>query len=103
MSPTSGTARAGWGEFENPYAPVKGTGGTVSPTRPTVRPEKQIAVAGRLIAGALGVRTPKKTDEQKQYDKAMKENEVKRREKERDTKRREEEELQKAKAAVWDD
>ena len=74
----------------------------MSPARPNFRPEKQTAVAGRLIAGALGVRAPKKTEEQRQYDKAMKEKEIRRREKEREGKRREEEDVQKAKAAIWD-
>ena len=68
----------------------------------SVRPEKQTAVAGRLIAGALGVRAPRKTEEQRQYDKAMKEKEIRRRDKERDAKVREEEDARKAKAAIWD-
>lgn len=66
------------------------------------RPEKQTAVAGRLIAGALGVRAPKKTEEQRQYDNAMKEKELKRRNKERGNHKRETEEAEKAKAAIWD-
>jgi len=59
--------------------------------------------ASRLIAGALGVRAPKRTEEQKQYDKAVREKEQKRRDKEKEDKKREEEEKTKARAAVWDD
>ena len=67
-----------------------------------VRPEKQTAVASRMIAGALGIRAPKRTEEQRAYDSAMKEKEIKRRnrEKEEEAKARQEEE--RAKAAVWD-
>ncbi|KAL4790201.1 hypothetical protein BDV19DRAFT_348031 [Aspergillus venezuelensis] len=76
-----------------------GAGAARDPNR---RPEKQTAVAGRLIAGALGIRAPKRTEEQRAYDRAVKEQEIKRknREKEEAAKAREEEE--KAKAAVWD-
>ena len=102
ISPTSTTSRAGWGEFENPYSPSRSSDLALSPARPSFRPEKQTAVAGRLIAGALGVRTPKKTDEQRQYDKAMREKEARRREKEKEGKRREEEAAMKAKAAIWE-
>jgi hypothetical protein len=67
------------------------------------RPEKTTAVAGRLIAGALGVRAPKRTDEEREYDKAMREKERKRRTEERERERREQEETEARKKAVWDD
>ena len=66
------------------------------------RPEKSTAAAGRLIAAGLGMRAPKKTDEQKAYDRAVKENEMKRRDKEREARAKEAEDNQKAKAAMWD-
>ena len=71
-------------------------------TSSRARPEKQTAVAGRLIAGALGVRAPKKTEDQRAYDRAVKEKEIKRRNRELEeaTKRKEEEE--RARAAAWD-
>lgn len=74
-----------------------------SPRDPSRRPEKQTAVAGRMIAGALGIRAPKRTEEQRAYDRAVKEQEIRRknREKKEATKAREAEE--RAKAAVWDD
>ncbi|PYH46440.1 uncharacterized protein BP01DRAFT_422433 [Aspergillus saccharolyticus JOP 1030-1] len=66
------------------------------------RPEKQTAVANRLIAGALGIRAPKRTEEQRAYDRAVKEQEIKRRNKEREEAAKAREEEEKAKAAVWD-
>ena len=68
-----------------------------------VRPEKTTASAARMIAGALGVRAPKRTEEQRQYDKAVREKEMKRKEREKEEKKREEAEREKAKAAMWDD
>ncbi|MCJ1479586.1 hypothetical protein MMC13_008272 [Lambiella insularis] len=104
ITPTSNAARGGWAQFENPYSPGIGrsSDGDLSPMRGNFRPEKTTAVAGRMIAGALGVRAPKKSEEQRQYEKVVKEKEVRRREKEREGKRREEDEAVKAKAAIWD-
>jgi len=68
---------------------------------PRRRPEKQTAVAGRLIAGALGVRAPKKTEEQRAYDKAVKEQEIKKRNREREEAAKRREDAEKAKAAAW--
>jgi hypothetical protein len=67
------------------------------------RPEKTDAVAKRLIAGALGVRAPKMTDEQRAYERAGREREAKRRNAEREAAKRAEEEKEKAKVAVWGD
>jgi hypothetical protein len=66
------------------------------------RPEKSTAVAGRLIAAGLGVRAPKRTEDQKAYDRAVRENEAKRRNKEKEAKGKEREENEKAQTAVWD-
>lgn len=67
------------------------------------RPEKTDAVARRLIAAGLGLKAPKQTDEQRAYQKAVREQERKR----RDAERAEEEQRAKAsdtaKAAMWDD
>ena len=70
---------------------------------PETRPEKTDAVAKRLIAGALGVRAPKKTDEQKDYDRAIREKALKKREAERDAERRAKEQSERAKVAAWED
>ncbi|KAF1927921.1 uncharacterized protein M421DRAFT_421123 [Didymella exigua CBS 183.55] len=67
------------------------------------RPEKTTAVAGRMIAGALGVRAPRRTEEEREYDRAMREKERKRRAEEKERERREGEEREARKKAVWDD
>jgi hypothetical protein len=66
------------------------------------RPEKSTAVAGRLIAAGLGLRAPKKNEEQRAYDKAVRENEIKRRLKEKETKEKEREDAEKARSAIWE-
>ncbi|KAF2744220.1 hypothetical protein M011DRAFT_521127 [Sporormia fimetaria CBS 119925] len=70
---------------------------------PTKRPEKTTAVAGRLIAGALGVRAPRRTAEEREYDKAIREKERKRRDAEREKERAEREAAEARKKAIWDD
>jgi len=89
-------------DFVSPYGYRAGVDGP-SERGGAGRPEKTDAVAKRLIAGALGVRTPKMTEEQRAYDRAVKEKEVKRREKEKEAKAKAEIEAEKAKLAVWDD
>lgn len=76
-----------------------------SPSKDVVdkRPEKSTAVANRLIAGALGVRAPKRTEEQRKYDRAIKEQEIRRKNKEKEDLKRKQEEAEKAKASIWDD
>jgi hypothetical protein len=70
---------------------------------PSRRPEKTDAVARRMIAGALGIKPPKQTEEQKAYGKAVREQERKRREEEKAAEKKRQEEAEKAKAAIWDD
>ncbi|EEQ28749.1 conserved hypothetical protein [Microsporum canis CBS 113480] len=65
------------------------------------RPEKQAAVANRMIASALGVRAPR-SEAQKAYDRTVISNEKKRREKEKLAEEQKREEAEKAKAAIWD-
>ncbi|KAG9194700.1 hypothetical protein G6011_04735 [Alternaria panax] len=81
-------------------------GGSRSSSRgggPDKRPEKTTAVASRLIAGALGVRAPRRTEEEREFDRAMKEKERKRRNEEREREKKETEEREARKKAVWDD
>ncbi|PGG95099.1 hypothetical protein AJ79_10266 [Helicocarpus griseus UAMH5409] len=56
-----------------------------------------------MIAGALGIRAPKRTEEQRAYDRAMREKEAKRREREREAEAARRREEERAKAAVWED
>ena len=66
------------------------------------RPEKTTAAASRMIAAGLGVKAPKKTEEQRQYDRATKEKEIKRKNREKEERERERLEDERAKAAIWD-
>ena len=66
------------------------------------RPEKTTQTASRMIAAGLGVKAPKRTEEQKQYDKATKENEARRISQRKEERRKQEEEREKAKTAIWD-
>lgn len=103
-TPVRPTSSSSWSETDStyPYSPSRSSDGG-SPPRRSLRPEKQTAVAGRLIAGALGVRAPKKSEEQRAYEKAMKEKEIKRRNKEREAETRAKQDAERAKAAVWDE
>ena len=79
-----------------------------TPTAPysalqTSRPEKSTAAAGRMIAGALGVRTPAKSEESKAYERAMRDKEIKRIQKEREAKAFDEEQKKIAKTRIWED
>lgn len=56
-----------------------------------------------MIASALGMRTPKPTEEQRAYDRAVREKEKKRKEEEKEKQRLKEEEIAKARQAIWDD
>lgn len=60
-------------------------------------------MAKRLIAGALGVKVPKKTEEQRAYERAVKEKEIKRRKEEKEMEERRKKEAEEMKKKVWDD
>jgi hypothetical protein len=87
----------GAGDYPAPSSPAAAGGG------PSKRPEKTDAVARRMIASALGMRAPKPTEEQRAYDKAVREKERKRREEEKERERKREEEIARARQAIWDD
>jgi len=99
--PTPASPTIGGAYPENlPYNPYQ----SVQPSRerqntPDKRPEKTTSVAARLIAGGLGVRVPKRTEEQREFDKAVREKEKKRRDEEREKAKGEEV----AKQNVWED
>jgi len=78
-------------------------GGYVDSAAAARRPEKTDAVAKRMIASALGVKAPKATEEQKAYDRAVREAERKKKEEERELQRKREEETARAKKAMWED
>lgn len=91
------TSQQPWVSSAGPSPPSRSSTGS-----PTARPEKQTAVAGRMIAGALGIRAPKRTEQERAYDRAMKEKEIKRRNRAKEEEAKAKEEEERTKAAVWD-
>ncbi|KAK8118983.1 uncharacterized protein PG998_003609 [Apiospora kogelbergensis] len=98
-TPTYNTGSAPWqpSAADNSYSSA---GASSSEPR---RPEKTDAVARRMIASALGVKAPRATEEQRAYDRALREKERKRRELEKQEEQRRAEQAEKAKAAIWED
>ncbi|POR36215.1 Uncharacterized protein TPAR_03595 [Tolypocladium paradoxum] len=79
--------------------------GTTSPREglSSRRPEKTDAVARRMIAAGLGLKAPKQTEEQKAYQKSIREQERKKRDQDKAEEQKRREDAEKAKVAVWDD
>ncbi|CAG7944873.1 unnamed protein product [Penicillium nalgiovense] len=107
LSPTI-SAEGPLGPPSTPISPQTSnpwTARAASPTSarepPARRPEKQTAVAERMIAGALGIRAPKRTEQQRAYDRSIKEQEIRRRNREREEKAKAKEEEEKMKASMW--
>lgn len=99
-TPASPSGRYPEDTFDSPYKSVQPSREQGSGLRtPERRPEKTASVAARMIAGSLGIRAPKRTEEQKEFDKAVKEKEKKRRAEEKERLEQEE----KVKASVWED
>ncbi|KAK5006068.1 hypothetical protein LTR16_006766, partial [Cryomyces antarcticus] len=67
------------------------------------RPETSTSVASRLIAAGLGVRALKRSEDERAYEKSVREQELKRKERAREDERRRVEEAERAKSAVWED
>lgn len=67
------------------------------------RPEKSTAVASRLIAAGIGQSAPKRTKEQRDYDRALKLQEKKRRDQAKEDEIRKQKEKEKALKDVWGD
>lgn len=59
-------------------------------------------MAGRLIAGALGVRPPKKTEESIAYERAVREKERKKKEVAKEETGKAEKEKEEARRAIWE-
>lgn len=55
-----------------------------------------------MIAGALGVKPPKKTEESKAYERAVREKERKRKEVAKEEARKAEREKEEARRAIWE-
>jgi hypothetical protein len=100
-TPISPTSRSGE-TFISPYG-FGVDGASDARSERNIRPDKTDAVAKRMIAGALGVKAPKKTEEQRAYDRALREKEMKRRNQEKEAAAKAKEEAERAKVAVWAD
>ncbi|KAL7784905.1 hypothetical protein V8C37DRAFT_341037 [Trichoderma ceciliae] len=87
-------------QSQSPVATSASGSGSGTPAR---RPEKTDAVARRMIAAGLGLKAPKQTEEQRAYQKSVREQEKRRREEERAEEERQKELAEKARASVWDD
>lgn len=96
------TARVLGGGRPTPYSPSNPSSTPSDSDRERRRPEKSTATASRLIAAGLGMKVPKKSEETKQYERAVREQEIKRKNREREAQEREREADEKLKAAVWD-
>ncbi|KAJ5975950.1 hypothetical protein N7481_009657 [Penicillium waksmanii] len=90
-------------QTSNPWAEGRSGSPAAGRRDPNRRPEKQTAVAGRLIAGALGMRAPKRTEEQRAYDRSVKEQEIKRRNREREEQAKAKEDEERVRSSVWTD
>ncbi|RFU73157.1 hypothetical protein TARUN_9096, partial [Trichoderma arundinaceum] len=87
-------------QSQSPLATSASGSGSGTPAK---RPEKTDAVARRMIAAGLGLKAPKQTDEQRAYQRSIREQEKKKREVEKAEEERRREQTEKAKAAVWED
>ncbi|KAL9608675.1 MAG: hypothetical protein Q9167_006510 [Letrouitia subvulpina] len=75
-----------------------------TPSQPRIsRQEKSTAAAGRMIAGALGVKVPEKSEEALAYEKAVRDKEARRIRKEKEARVRDEEQMTLAKKQIWED
>ncbi|GFP53398.1 hypothetical protein ACSS6W_000927 [Trichoderma asperelloides] len=90
-------------QSQSPLATSASGTGSGSGTPPARRPEKTDAVARRLIAAGLGMKAPRQTEEQRAYQRSVREQEKKRREEAKAEEERRKVEAEKAKMAVWED
>ncbi|KAM4057043.1 hypothetical protein HRG_003894 [Hirsutella rhossiliensis] len=91
----------GWNPDAEPAVSASPGGGDGGPQ--TRRPEKTDAVARRMIAAGLGLKAPKQTEEQRAYQKSVREQEKRRKEQEKAEEQRRRDDADKARAAIWDD
>jgi hypothetical protein len=70
---------------------------------PDKRPEKTTSTAARLIAAGLGQRAPRRTEDEKKYDQAMKVQEKKKRDAAKAEEQKKKDDLEKAKKSIWED
>lgn len=101
-TPSSTAPPDNWGSM-NTFGSSPPPSSSSTAARDGRRPEKTDAVARRLIAAGLGLKAPKQTEEQRAYQKSVREQERKRRDDERAEQQKRAEASERAKAAVWED
>jgi hypothetical protein len=74
-----------------------------SADEPDKRPEKTTSTAARLIAAGLGQRAPKRTEDERKYDQAMRVQEKKKRDAAKAEEQKKKDDLEKAKQSIWED
>lgn len=67
------------------------------------RPEKTTAIASRLIAAGIGQKAPRRTEEQRRYDQAIKMQEKKKRDQAKADEERKKQEKVQAQKDIWED
>lgn len=107
--PTPASPLASTPAYDTPYKGIDAQLGAAAAGRgpskdaPARRPEKTTAVAARMIAGGLGIRAPRRTEEEREFDRAVREKERKRRDHEREQAALEKQKEEVAKKSVWED
>lgn len=107
--PTPASPLASTPAYDTPYEGIDAQMGAAAAERgpdrdaPARRPEKTTAVAARMIAGGLGLRAPKRSEEEREFDRAAREKERKRREREREQVALDKKREEAAKKSVWED
>ena len=96
MSGSSDEPRAGGSAGRSQASPR-------SATDPNKRPEKTTSTAARLIAAGLGQRAPRRTEEERKYDQAMRVQEKKKRDAAKAEEQKKKDDLEKAKKSIWED
>lgn len=84
-------------------APRSQAAGRSSAGEPDKRPEKTTSTAARLIAAGLGQRAPRRTEEERKYDQAMRVQEKKKRDAAKAEEQKKKDDLEKAKKSIWED
>ncbi|KAK8163191.1 hypothetical protein BC567DRAFT_211282 [Phyllosticta citribraziliensis] len=107
--PTPASPLASTPAYDTPYKGIDAQLGAAAAEKgsgrdaPAKRPEKTTAVAARMIAGGLGMRAPRRTEEEREFDRAAREKERKRREREREQAALDKQQEEAAKKSVWED
>ncbi|KAM0259028.1 hypothetical protein ACHAQJ_003527 [Trichoderma viride] len=99
-SPHEWASLASDSQSQSPVATSASGSGSGTPAK---RPEKTDAVARRMIAAGLGLKAPKQTDEQRAYQRSIREQEKKKKEMDKAEEERKRQLTEKAKASVWED